>query len=79
MKTELLNRFYDAIKQAEGINSSTKTKRFFPIITQNKRGGNPTEIGLYDGVTKKYSLIDTRSHELEKCVMEVEKMVKKAP
>lgn len=77
MKNELLGRFYEVVKQAEGINSSTKTKRFFPILTQNKRGGNPTEIGLYDGLTKRYSLIDTRSHELEKCVIEMEKMVKK--
>lgn len=78
MKNELLNRFYDAIKKAESINSSLKVKRFYPMITQSKKGGNPTEIGLYDGLHKKYTLIDTRSHELENCVKEVEHMVKRA-
>lgn len=77
MKSELLNRFYEVVKVAEGINQNNKNKRFHPMITvpRHKRGGNPTEIGLYDSVTKKYSLIDTRSHELEDCVKEMEKMV----
>lgn len=78
MKTELLKKYSALMMKADQINSHSKIRRFSPMITSNKNGGNPTTIGLYDHNTKKYVLVDTRSHELELCVSEMATMIKNA-
>lgn len=78
MKQELLKRYSSLMAKADQINSKGKVKRFHPMITPNKNGGNPITIGIYDSMTKKYVLVDTRSHELENSVNEIQKMIDKA-
>jgi hypothetical protein len=77
-KQELLSKYSKLMAKADQINAKNKIKRFYAMITPNKNGGNPVTIGVYDSLTKKYVLVDTRSHELEKCVQEIDKMISKA-
>lgn len=75
MKQQLLEKYSVILDRAEKYNAQNKTKRFWPLIAQNKYGGSPSTIGLYDYQLKKYVLVETLSHELERSVEEMQTMI----
>lgn len=46
-------RFEDLVEESTKLNSRAGTKRFYPI---NSRDGSHLVIGMYDYITKKYTL-----------------------
>lgn len=78
MKHQLLEKYAVILDKAERYNSSNRIKRFWPMIAQNKYGGSPSTVGLYDYQLKKYVLVETLSHELEISVNDMQNMVDNA-
>lgn len=78
MKQQLLEKYSTILDKAERYNSSNRIKRFWPMISMSKYGGSPSTIGLYDYQMKKYVLIETLSHELERAVLDMQNMVENA-
>ena len=74
MKKSEVNRFAKIISEADKINRATKKARFFPM-QKSARNGFLIEIGLYDGKTKQYELVDTRHYTVNDVITNMEEMI----
>lgn len=70
--TAILKRFTELQKKLEKMNGR-KQKRFH-IMTDSK-GGKIVEVGIYDGVKKKYALTDIRAYNAAEVLSEMEVMI----
>lgn len=75
---ETVNNFYSTVvNAANNFNSRNKKgKRFFPMTNKNRN--MVTEIGLYDGQTKKWILCDTNHPNVEQRIKGMFSMIKNA-
>jgi hypothetical protein len=77
MFKEILAKFHEAVKLADAYNTASRQKRFYPMAQYKDGTDICTEVGVYDGLTKRWVLLDVRAHNAMELADEMLKMVKK--